>query len=207
MSEMEEDKWWKTQFERLKSTPEVWILQADSLIRAFDILAKAGEDGIREHLAQMQNEEETPLVYTPRIDSVALMQGGYAIEVLLKGLALTKPTVVKNMEEGDNAVSRTLLSHRLRELAKLAGVALTKEENFLCQRLEEFVFWAGRYPAPKNHAPLKPQPLPQKKGRAPLTASWSTDFQNIRNLLTKLRQMSGVPLPGTLMTNLLSDDA
>ncbi|TDQ93254.1 hypothetical protein [Paraburkholderia silvatlantica] len=182
------EKYWKHQFEFLRAEPVVWALDADSLIRSFNIVAQVAENDLADKVRAMTANPPPPVTYIPEIGHNALMLGALAVEVLLKGIALTDQVVSASIKANDRAITGRLMSHSLRDIAQLAGVQLTAPETGLCERLETFLIWAGRYSIPKHHTGMMPRPL-ATGGIAPPNIYSSADFQAVRNLTTRLRSL------------------
>ncbi|SDI70586.1 hypothetical protein SAMN04487926_12255 [Paraburkholderia steynii] len=180
------DRYWKQQFEFLLVEPVVWALDADSLMRSFDIIAQVAESDLAEKVRQMTTNVQSPATYVPEIGRNALMLGALAVEVLLKGIALTNQSVATSVKAKDRQTTKRLLSHNIRDIAQLAGVQLTAPEAGLCERLETFLVWAGRYSIPKSHTEMMPRPLVMG-GIAPPNIYSSADFQAVRSLTSRLR--------------------
>lgn len=182
------DKYWKEQFDFLQVEPAVWALDADSLMRSFDIVAQAAERDLAEKVRHMTLNPPPPVVYVPDVGGNAMMLGALAVEVLLKGIALTNAATAAAVQAKDKLIVRRLWSHDLRDIALLAGVQLNQQETGLCERLETFLIWAGRYSTPKKHADMMPRPL-VSGGIAPPNIYSSSDFQTVRGLTARLRAM------------------
>ena len=74
---------------------------------------------------------------------IAMGHAGQAIEILLKGICITKrPEVV-----ADGKLTR-LKTHDVVKLAATADIVLDAQEVTLLNQLAAFVVWAGRYPLP-----------------------------------------------------------
>jgi hypothetical protein len=68
----------------------------------------------------------------------SLMLCGMSLELLFKAIVVAKG------ETPDTS------SHELPELARLAGVPLTSKQKGLLEVLTAYIYWAGRYPVPKD---------------------------------------------------------
>jgi hypothetical protein len=90
-----------------------------------------------------KNRDITDWRYVP----IYRMLMGFSLENLLKGILVA---------EGHAAIVNKKLNpalgnHGLKTLAdKVTGLKITKLEKRLLRDLEEYVLWAGRYPAPKQ---------------------------------------------------------
>ena len=62
---------------------------------------------------------------------------GLSIELLLKGTCKALELPAKD-------------THRLTDLVDYAGIAFSDHDRVILRALSEYVYWAGRYPAPKN---------------------------------------------------------
>ncbi|MBU9174050.1 hypothetical protein [Burkholderia gladioli] len=180
------EKYWEQQFEFLRAEPVAWALDADSLMRSFDIVAQVAENDLADKVCGMTANPSPAVTYVPGIGHNALMLGALAVEVLLKGIALTNQTVAASIKAKDRAVTKRLMSHNLRDIAQLAGVQLTGPEAGLCERLETFLLWAGRYSTPRNHSEMMPRQL-ATGGSGPPNVYSNFDFQAVRNLTGRLR--------------------
>ena len=165
---------WDEQHGLLAGNPVAWALKADELISAFEILVTEFEE----------RAESAPS--GPRFSSVALMLGGFAIEVLLKGLLVQKEAPI-------NTKGKFIYgSHHLIQLAEDAELPLSEDERRLLEKLEEFLTWAGRYPISLESGPMRPRKTPSG-GFAPRTyGNPSEDWPAIRTLIEKLRQLSTI---------------
>ena len=198
---------WEEQLAMLRQSSFDWAMSADQLIRAYDSLAASAEADGRELNVFMQQLSDwrfgTPrpaCVIPPRLGGVVRMLGGYAIEAMLKGIALGRPEIQAAVQAENKGISDKLFNHKLREIAELAEFGLTAEETVLCERLEQFTTWAGRYPAPQKVTGLLPRKSPDSSV-LPLTWGTDADYAAIRVLIDRLRQAlpsidSGQPWDG-----------
>lgn len=187
---------WKKQFGWARTEPIAWALYADSMTRSFEIVATQSES---DELANAQQRDaysrwkqandgspQPPVKGIIHLWPTAMMLAGFAVELLLKGIAVQNLCIVADIQANNKAVTSRLWTHRLRDIAGLAGVALDANEAYLCERLEAFLTWAARYPIAKNHEAMTPQAAPGG-GQAPLSIRYSSDFETIRALTTRLR--------------------
>ncbi|MEQ1526126.1 MAG: hypothetical protein ABL911_05205 [Gallionella sp.] len=187
---------WREQFDFLQVNPLVWAHDADSLMRSFDIISQQSERDLHErikraeeHLAGKTKNELASYehqLYPPEIGHHAMMLGALAIEVLLKGIALSEPSILKAVQSKDKKIIGRLWTHHLKDIAEMGGVPLSIWEIALCERLEFFLLWAGRYSTPKNHQKMIPFELPDGGVAIPNMYS-SADFGSIRRLAIRLR--------------------
>ncbi|OIT10750.1 hypothetical protein BL243_24220 [Ralstonia solanacearum] len=188
MSDDSNEAYWEQQFELLQSEPVVWAMDADSLMRSFEIIAQQAERDLDDRVAQSIAKGDTPnpIPYVPRVDANAIFLGALATEVLLKGIAVAQPQIKQAVQSKDKKICSRLWTHNLLKIADLAGVQLDQPETALCKTLETFLKWAGRYSTPKNHEDMMPQPL-ESGGLAPPNVFSSMDFNHIRALNKRLR--------------------
>ena len=161
---------WDEQHLLLAESPIAWVLRADALIAAFDILAHADEKAL-------ESGDDSPC-----LSSVTYMLAGFAIEVLLKGLLVQKASPL-------NANGRFVInSHHLVELVKEADFSLIEGEPRLLEKLEEFLTWAGRYPIPLTSERMRPRTTPSG-GFAPRRYhNLGEDWPAVRSLFERLKQ-------------------
>jgi hypothetical protein len=161
---------WDEQHRLLAETPFAWVLKADALIAAFEVLIEADER------ASTSGDD------SPQLSSVTYMLAGFAIEVLLKALLI-------RTESPLSANGRFQLnSHHLAELAQAASFPLMEGESDLLERLEQFLTWAGRYPIPLTSGPMRPRTTPDG-GFAPRTYhNVGEDWPGVRALIARLKQ-------------------
>lgn len=106
----------------------------------------------------------------------------------MKGIAISLPENQALLKVKDSSVARRLFHHTLHKLAIEAGVTLTPSEELMCERLEQYTVWAGRYPTPKQASAMMPRYITEDSF-VPLTYQMDTDFEEIRALIRKLRGM------------------
>jgi len=80
---------------------------------------------------------DTGFSFAVSLPPVFSMLCGLSIELLLKGTCRALELPAKD-------------SHRLTDLADNAGIAYSDDDRVILRALSEYVYWAGRYPAPKN---------------------------------------------------------
>ena len=161
---------WDEQHRLLADEPLTWMLKADSLSDAFEVLIADDERKAAEN-AQGR-----------RVQSVAYMLAGFAIENLLKGRM-----VAAGKHRSDSGEFK-LKTHNLRQLAVDAGYSLNDEENRLLERIQEFTVWTARYPVPINPEDIRPRKTPDG-GFAPRTYHrLGEDWPPIRSLLNQFKE-------------------
>jgi hypothetical protein len=146
------------------------MLKADSLSDAFEVLIADDE---RKAAENTQGR---------RVQSVAYMLAGFAIENMLKG------TMVAAGKHRSESGQFKLKTHDLRQLAVSAGHTLNEEENRLLERVQEFTVWTARYPVPINPEDMRPRATPDG-GFAPRTYHrLGEDWPAIRSLLSQFKE-------------------
>jgi hypothetical protein len=129
-------------WERNRSDPVVWIASSESLFRSFDILSASAT----EEVTHLRNDP-TAVPRQPQVGKVALMCGGFAIEMALKALIFARAS---------GAECDGVFTHDLPRLAEKAQLELSEQETDSLSRLTVFITWGGRYPTPKEREHFRP---------------------------------------------------
>jgi hypothetical protein len=159
---------WDEQHQLLGRDTVVWVMRADELFAAFELLAA--------------RDVCTP-GELPEVDGVAYMIAGFAVEVLMKALIIQKESGV------DSKGQFQLKNHDLLKLADRAGLTISDDEKRLLERLQEYAIWAGRYPIPLASEPMRPRELPGG-GFAPITCHFvGQDWDGVRTLVRELKAL------------------
>jgi hypothetical protein len=168
---------WDKQQRLLAENPRSWKLEAESLKRAADILWETWEQDWRyEETLKVGDECQPPVA------SIAMMLFGLCIENLVKSILVSKNRM---LDEKGRLKEKT---HDLLKLFKKAEVNLDNDENYLVERLEQFIIWAGRYPIPLEAENKRPRTLPSG-GFAPLNILYGNDKKIIDRLIDKLQSL------------------
>lgn len=132
--------------------PELWVNEAINLKYSAIVLNEYTSSCQRNIFDKEKPSLDLPAFWTPRIER---MLWGYAFENLFKAIIivnLRKRTGIRKVPFGE------IKNHDLVELAKMAAINISEDEEFyleICRKCSE---WAGRYPIPLNlHG------LPQKR--------------------------------------------
>ncbi len=166
---------WDNRHKALASEQSAWVISAEELLRAFEMLAQQSEEDVRPG-----RDITAPF----GVSNVAMMLGALAIENLLKAVCLPQVSPLFNKRGAFD-----LDTHDLLKLAEDAGIALSQEERILLERLEQFITWAGRYPVPLRSGPMRPRTLPNGSC-APLTVhTIPDDFAAVSAFAQKLKGM------------------
>ena len=128
------------------SQPYLWMLKAQEIRRAADVLWKQFVDEI----TAFSNGNDSP---APSFGCTAMILYGLVVENLLKDGLSSKGLAVSSSGNFDQK------SHALDDLAHNLGLVLTDAETELVERLQHFVEWAGRYPIPLHRDGLYPREL------------------------------------------------
>ncbi len=131
----------KTSFYSSAHNVKEWRSKATSLFKVAHILPPL-----------IDNEwARQPAYKLIEVRNVYLMLVGYSFEGLGKALLIQKQSPI--------AKNGTFIhiSHNLIDIFSKAGFEVTNEEEFLLERLEQYIVWAGRYPIPKEYKALLPR--------------------------------------------------
>ncbi len=161
-------------FEIAGKDAQRWLAQARQLRISADIIKR-----------ELQNEIPIMSV-APEADErfLALMKSfmmltGMAIENLMKGVLIGRdPSLVNQLLISDKLLPRGGhgISQRAKEICPLDN-----EELDLLKRLEEFLFWAGRYVMPLKSRVYLASQTPEN-----LLSFTDTDFHAIENIYSKM---------------------
>lgn len=143
-------------FADVAATPFFWFVQAMDLLSSAHALLEQHEAAKERYFGPIKGSGRIEL--TPeqqeasrflRLPQVAQMLFGLAVEVLLKGILISRnPELV----QGDKLDPQLTGNHSLERLFELAAIDLSASEKELVDRLSESIRWAGRYPVPKREA-------------------------------------------------------
>jgi hypothetical protein len=130
-------------YELLGQNPSSWLEQAELLkMSAMLILEKLIE--IRDVGQAQPGIREQKLAFTHSY----MMLMGLSFENLIKGVHIAN-TPSLSLEDRIKIWTTYRGGHGISGLIKLVTSTSVKEENLL-RRLEEYAFWAGRYPIPRD---------------------------------------------------------
>ena len=159
----------------------MWAFKADSLLNAARILRPE----IDAFLASQRTAKvDDPIHAGHDLPPVYMMLLAFAVENLLKGIILAReplrvgPTKLKKWEGG---------GHDLTQLAKVAKVEVTSDEEMLLLNLSVYAEWMGRYPCPLNHDDRLPRTAGE--GFAPLGGIVGSDFDLALGLCGKFERI------------------
>lgn len=166
--------------ERLRNWLE-WKRKSDSLRRGALVLhQQAVKDW--EELKQYFGSGKTVDVGEAGIElgSQIAMMNGLALETLVKAISVRrKDPIGKN---GKLAFGH----HRTRDLLDELGIPITDDEEELLLRLENYVYWAGKYPSPSDARYLLPQPLKSGQTTYPAYTIFIRDEESFTALYSRL---------------------
>lgn len=130
---------WTKYWRSIYGVPRAWAVKGENLVHAFEAVAAASQTGSMNFDLRDQ----------------ALMLAGMAIEVQLKALLVNRATlrdVVSCLRKPTDDVERNVLrafySHRLADLAQVAGLVLSNEQVAVANSLSQYIYWRGRYVLP-----------------------------------------------------------
>ena len=132
----------------MRQEPNSWLNKAQSLKKGADLIlddAQAKFDIINDAVASKDTSKVTELKEEdfPNFQPAHLLYG-YAIENLLKGLAIAKDPSLIN----DKKFTQSLTSHDLEKLAKKLDILLTDDEKRILKVLSWGITWFNKYPSP-----------------------------------------------------------
>jgi hypothetical protein len=122
--------------------PGAWVEQAQGMTIAAEPILKS----LLEILDESQNRPGIRLRKLAYVRAYMLLMG-FGFENLLKAIAAKRGLLATNPNLTlDRGLSREKGGHSLTGLARSLQLALTDAEQEYLERLEEYVYWAGRYP-------------------------------------------------------------
>jgi hypothetical protein len=131
-------------FELIGQDAQMWLEQAIQLKMSADVILVELEKILP--LSQvLPGVRVKKLAY---INSFMLLTG-MAFENLIKGILIGRDKTVVDQQKINNRLWNVRGGHGIAELGKKVR-SLTPEESDLLKRLEEYLFWAGRYHLPLN---------------------------------------------------------
>lgn len=150
-----------------------WLSSAVSLVRATDVMWREVEkdfDALR--------RDAEPESYAS-VSGQFLLLAGLAVENYLKGICVKRHGAYS--ENGKFLFGH----HKFEKLATATGMRFSGDESEFIERLEHFVLFAGRYPAPKSSNELLPR-IRSDGSRADLRYVMSSDYELWSSLIKKL---------------------
>ena len=122
-----------------------WISSASSLERAADVIWEVVEKDF-----EALRKDEEPESYSS-VSGQFMLLAGLAIENYLKAICIKHSGAYS-----DNRKFK-FGHHDFVSLATVSGIEFNRADSEFIERLEHFVIFAGRYPAPKNSDALLPR--------------------------------------------------
>ena len=123
---------------------QMWLEQATQLKMSADVILVELEK-ILPRSQVLPGVRVKKLAY---IHSFMLLTG-LAFENLIKGILIGRDKTVVDQQKINSRLWNIRGGHGIAELAKRVA-SVTSNESDLLRRLEEYLFWAGRYPLPLN---------------------------------------------------------
>jgi len=125
--------------------PADWRLAAEKIHRVALLIADRVEADFEKAVAiptqRFIDEEELLFL---NVGHIFWLNAGFAIEDLLKGLAIKKnPKLIEN-----NVLDKSIKTHKLLKLCRIVQFPISNIEAFYLTCATEYITWAGRYPAP-----------------------------------------------------------
>lgn len=175
------DKYGKDQFQFRLTEPRLWVHSAQSLFLAASLLHEKVEEFGNILQGKIECDEENRLSHPGLyVHQTFMLLIGLALENVIKGLCVKKEGAF------DKNKKFKFTSHRLLDLIKKTGISISKQENDLLERLEVFIYWAGKYPSPLNYKDLLPRTSSNGKGWSPLTIMLGSDYDVASGLYERL---------------------
>jgi hypothetical protein len=175
-------------FHQVVNDSAAWIRTGTRLLESADVLwaevEKAVEATNRMFDVVRQSQPGAKLDIEPPQSphsAAFLLLSGYAIEVLLKALAVRRRRVNgENVSTDSGEIIGIRTDHNLLELARqqLGNTAISVREQVVLLRLSEVILWGGRYPMP-----LK---LPDKIDVLRVFSWGSSDRDDVRELTDRI---------------------
>jgi hypothetical protein len=132
-------EFWLQYTNGLYAVPRAWAHKGERLYHAFEAVAAASQEGSW-HLD---------------MNDQALMLAGMSIEVQLKAILVNLPDIQaivtatgQPIKGKANKIWRIFYSHNLLELAKLANIKFSSEQEKVALALSQYIYWRGRYVVP-----------------------------------------------------------
>ncbi len=171
---------YKNTFSIIATDSFAWLEQAQCLQIASKPILKC--------LLEIANESQTiDHVRLKKLSFVStyMLIMGFAFENLLKAIAVSRRLITLNNSKlkFDSSLPKTKSQHSLSQYCKALKVELTSEETDYLKRIEEYVYWAGRYPLPINSSEYI------KCCSENLLSFSTTDTRISDNLFTKLSEL------------------
>jgi len=145
----QERKKYEQIFEVIASDPNSWLEYAYGMKMAAEPVLQ----GFLEILNEPQTRSGIRLKKLAYLEAYMLLIG-FAFENLLKAIAVKRGLITvggKGLKFDSSLTGkRARAGHGLTEIACTLQLQLTPEEQKHLKRIEEFSYWAGRYPIPKE---------------------------------------------------------
>jgi hypothetical protein len=170
---------WKKQFIHVAKNPMAWVMVAEDLKEAANVLLVKVKDDWQRPL----NDEE--MIHS--ISPIYLMLAGLAIENLVKAIYIHRQYDVINDESGQ-LKKWGGNGHKIADMVRALQVSLNHKEWSLLERLQVHIEWAGRYPIPKNYVGLLPKKI-DSGDILSLKIFSSREPEIIRQLFVKLERL------------------
>jgi len=176
---------WDEQHQKIASTPSCWVISAEQLLRAFNLLSNQAEIDTKNLFTNKETSD-----YSSPISSTAMMLGGLAIENLLKAIHVSQGK--KTLFDDNKKIHKDYKTHDCLQLAEDAGISLSEEERILLERLEHFINYGGCYPIPLYVNDMRPRKFPNGGFGSMTNRMIPNDFKAILSFVQKLKTMLSV---------------
>ncbi len=181
----EVDNYWQYQYAQTAQMPILWYDRASSLKLSADIIYfECNMEATACNIEAMHSERTLALI------PVYMMLAGYALECLLKGIYLNFGSLIES--EGklkswwkSNGHNLNAIADKINNDANREVVRLNEKEQFLLDRLNVYILWAGRYPIPTEYKAKMPVKF-QNGSAAPLYMVTNKDKERIDEVFERL---------------------
>lgn len=139
--------------------PTDWLDYAEELMGSAEILWAQKDEGLRLEVegAGQASQRDIRITQQRKISSISrsyILLAGFALENLIKGLLVAQDPSHVNRGE----LSGELKSHNLlRLVSKVEGLSLSREEQRVCQVVQDAIPYWGRYPIPLEYNGVLPE--------------------------------------------------
>lgn len=131
-------------YQRRREVSSCWFNKASDLHAASAAIWFSMEDE-QSHLIVKKFRLGRGFRMDAAVRSVFCMTCGLALELLYKAIAVENKSFTPDKDT----------HHRLVDLGKKAGVKLAADDEDLLEILSEYIYWEGKYPAPKPNQPTQ----------------------------------------------------
>ena len=166
------------QYKRIGEEPLMWLEKAQGLRYCAIVL----KDHLISLVVDDRSRPGSRRIETNGVFSSTLLLLGLAFENLIKGVDVARDPSLVNLKSIDLRLWKGDAGHAIRDFAK-SLIPLDPAEEELLDRLQESIFWAGRFPIPKKSVRYYQSHNPVNKHQLS-----TDDFATADRLFEKLEQ-------------------